>query len=320
MSHSVVKANRKTLDEMKGYYAKDLKAKTPNGAVFSAKHPNCTITAYQSGKVLFQGKGAEQEAKKWQQQTTLQTAKKKESSSVRSVDQHSFQPPKNIETYAVIGSDEVGTGDFFGPMTVVAAFVAKEQLQELQQIGVKDSKHLSDREIVSIAKKIVDLIPYSLLVLPNEKYNDLQRRGMNQGKMKARLHNRVLDRCIQKTNEASLNYDAILVDQFVKPESYFSYLKGESNIIRDKSMYFATQAEQIHLSVAAASIIARYAFLKEWEKMEKYVGMTIPKGAGPKVDDAAVAILNRHGEKTLYKLVKWHFANTDKAKKIANKR
>ena len=93
---------------------------------------------------------------------------------------------------SVIGSDEVGTGDYFGPITVVSAFVKTEQLSELRAMGVRDSKDLTDPQIISIAKKIAKVVPYSLLILKNEKYNELQQRGMSQGKIKALLHNQAL--------------------------------------------------------------------------------------------------------------------------------
>lgn len=41
-----------------------------------------------------------------------------------------------------IGSDEVGTGDYFGPIVVTASFVDKKMMSKLYELGVRDSKKL----------------------------------------------------------------------------------------------------------------------------------------------------------------------------------
>ena len=69
MSHTVLTVSSTTLSEMKTHYASQAASKLPTGAVFTAKTAACTITGYRSGKVLFQGKDALQEAAKWQGET-----------------------------------------------------------------------------------------------------------------------------------------------------------------------------------------------------------------------------------------------------------
>lgn len=312
MSNSVIKVNASTIDEMKNYYATNVIAKLPPGSVFVAKVDNLTITAYKSGKVLFQGSGAEEESNKWSRNTTNIADSKEKRSSIKNM--HDFAPPVNIAALSIIGSDEVGTGDYFGPITVVSAFASKVHLAQLKQLGVKDSKNLNDRQISEIAKTIINVIPYSLLVLHNEKYNELQASGYSQGKMKALLHNQAIANLIKKT--ANESCDGILIDQFAEPGVYFNYLKGQANVVRDR-VYFSTKAEGVHLSVAAASIIARYAFIKEFEKLSAKAGVELPKGAGAKVDEVAAGLIRSKGETVLKHIAKLHFANTEKARKIA---
>ncbi|PGZ07074.1 ribonuclease HIII, partial [Bacillus thuringiensis] len=79
-------------------------------------------------------------------------------------------PPASIGTMSIAGSDEVGTGDYFGPMTVVAVYVDAKQIPLLKELGVKDSKNLNDAQITAIAKQLLHVVPYSSLVLHNEKY------------------------------------------------------------------------------------------------------------------------------------------------------
>ncbi|WP_270179525.1 ribonuclease HIII [Alkalihalobacillus sp. CinArs1] len=310
MSQVVITVLPSIMTEMKNKYNSMLTDKQPPGSVFVAKLPSCTITAYRSGKVLFQGAGAETEAKPWQSADAPSPKKK----SAKKVCDHQYAPPSTISSLSAIGSDEVGTGDFFGPMTVVAAFVDKKQMPLLKELGVRDSKGMKDPEIIEIAKNLIKTIPYSLLILPNEKYNAMQRKGMNQGKMKALLHNQA----IQNVQKKVPSYDAILVDQFAKPEVYFNYLKGQPTIVKD-SVYFATKAEELHLAVAAASIIARYSFVMEMNRLGKENNVELPKGAGPVVDQAAAKLIQKHGEDVLNKVAKVHFANSQKAIKLVEK-
>ena len=108
--------------------------------------------------------------------------------------------------------------------------------------------------------------------------------------------------------------------QFGERWVYYNYLKNESEVVRE-NVLLTTKAEGLHLSVAAASVLARVAFLEEMDRMSASVGMTLPKGAGPKVDEIAAKILLKHGEDKLKTITKWHFANLDKARKlVARKR
>lgn len=305
LSNIVLKVSHSVLSSMKTHYADDLTAKLPTGAVFCAKRNGCTITAYKSGKVLFQGNSAEQESKKWEQDSL--PSEKKSSMSKSSV------LPSGFSSLSVIGSDEVGTGDYFGPITVVAAFVRKDKILDLKHLGVQDSKQLSDQRIIDIAKQLVHTIPYSLLVLHNEKYNELQKNGMSQGKMKALLHNRALLNVLHKISPEKP--DAILVDQFAEEPLYFRYLEKEKEICKE-NVYFQTKGENVHIAVAAASILARFAFLREIEKLSKEAGFTLPKGAGSIVDEAAARLIAEKGEESLNYFAKRHFANTEKALRL----
>ncbi|MDR7073721.1 ribonuclease HIII [Fictibacillus barbaricus] len=312
MAHVVKKMTNSEILAMKNELASAITDKTPPGAIFTAKLKECTITAYQSGKVLFQGKRAEEASQNYAGKISPSKEKK-----ATSKPQHGFAPPPNIAELSIIGSDEVGTGDYFGPMTVVAAYVSSDRLELVKELGVKDSKNLNDKQIVQIAKELIHTIPYSLLVLPNEKYNALQQKGMTQGKIKALLHNRALQNVKLKIEGEKL--DGVLIDQFCEPCVYFNYLKSEQNLLRE-GLYFSTKGESIHLSVAAASILARYSFIKEMDKLGSKFHTVLPKGAGPHVDVKAAELIEKHGESVLNTLTKKHFANTQKAMNLLKKK
>ncbi|SER90480.1 ribonuclease HIII [Salipaludibacillus aurantiacus] len=315
MSYEVLKVQKKDLAMLKKHYMSSLKEKTPQGAVFAAKTGHCNITAYQSGKVLFQGKGAPSEAAKWKGKEGVKTDKKKpvkKTGSAR-VDNHSYYPPDKIEEKIVLGSDETGTGDYFGPVTVVCVHLTEEQMSTIDSWGVRDSKTIKDETIRELAPRLLKECTYSLLVLNNEKYNRMQEQGMNQGQMKALLHHQAIENVMEKCKEKGLHYEGVLVDQFVSPDGYFKYLAAKKKAwISEKPIYFATKAEGLHPAVAAASILARYSFLQEMDKISQLLNTPVPKGAGPHVDKAAKQILLNKGKDTLYKVTKWHFSNTQR--------
>ncbi|MBU5593629.1 ribonuclease HIII [Amphibacillus sp. MSJ-3] len=305
MGQIVLQLSNETLLKMKETYHKFLIA-TPPGALFSARTANTTITAYKSGKVLFQGKTPEVEANKWGSALPNQkhAHKKKET-------KHRYLPDQDLFTASIIGSDEAGTGDYFGPITVSAAYVKSDQIELLKELGVRDSKSLSDQSILDIAQQIFLLeIPYSLMILPNPKYNQLQKEGWSQGKMKTMLHDAAINSLLSKISP--IKPDGILIDQFSEPHVYLNHLKSENKILPD-STYFITKAESQSTAVATASIIARASFVGEISRLSKQVGFTLPKGASAKVDQAASYIIQKKGVAYLHNVAKVHFANTKKA-------
>ncbi|WP_042354844.1 ribonuclease HIII [Bacillus rubiinfantis] len=318
MGQVVLICEKDEIEEMKNYYRKQVTDKNPPGSIFTAKTTGCSITAYRSGKVLFQGANCESEAEKWRVSDGKKQKPAGAGTTAKAKNTAKNTLPAGFNKLSVIGSDEVGTGDYFGPITVVAAYVKSENIPLLKELGVKDSKELNDEKIIAIAKVIKDVIPFSLMTLKNEKYNVVQQQaGMTQGKMKALLHNQAILNVLRKISPDKP--DAVLIDQFVQPSTYFQHLKGQKEIARE-DVYFSTKAEGIHLAVAAASILARYAFIQYIDKLSGSAGFPIPKGAGAHVDEAAAKLILQKGRQSLGQFVKLHFANTDKALALVQKK
>ncbi|ARA98867.1 ribonuclease HIII [Geobacillus thermodenitrificans] len=310
MSNYVIHADQKLLATLRAYYKDALSDRLPAGALFAAKRPDVTITAYRSGKVLFQGKAAEQEAAKWMENHTAPENKPKDQNRAKTT----ALSEQELGSLSAIGSDEVGTGDYFGPIVVAAAYVDRGHLDRIAALGVKDSKQLNDETITRIAPTIMETVPYAVTVLTNAEYNRWQQSGMPQTKMKALLHNRTLAKLIDDI--APIEPEAIIIDQFLERNSYFRYLEDETRIVRER-VHCLPKAEGVHVAVAAASIIARYMFLAEMDKLSRTVGLPLPKGAGAIVDEAAAQLIRQQGVGALETCAKLHFANTKKALDIA---
>ena len=250
----------------------------PDYTHYQFKIKDCTITAYTSGKVVFQGKN-------------IPTTKK--------------QPSKQ-NVFPQAGSDEVGTGDFFGPVVVAATIIQKENEQKIRSLGVDDSKTMTDIKIREVAPLLQTLCEYSVLIVSNEKYNAIHETH-NLNSIKAKLHNQAY---VNLVNKGYTLPSLKIIDQFAKEDLYYQYIQYEPNVI--KGCHFETKAEHKYLSVASASVLARYAFLKTWDEMEEKYNFTFPKGAGSAVDTAAQEFVNQYGFDALKKVAKIHFKNTDK--------
>ena len=300
----VFKVSDNIREKMIEYYMDKRKEKTPPYAVFQAVEADTVVTLYESGKVMFQGISADIDANMWRDQEkflnnidvdTRTTEEKKETL----VDKSNYY-------YSAIGSDEVGTGDYFLPIVVTACFMDKVNIKFLESLKVHDSKKLTDKKILSVAPLIMKKIPYESIILSNKEYNEWVNKGINMNKVKAIMHNKMLF----KMKSKGFNYDKIIVDQFCLPGVYYNYLRE----VKDKvtGITFMTKAEDKNLSVACASIISRYIFLKEQEKLEKSLGVLIPKGAGIKVDEAGKELVKSKGKDVLNEISKISFKNTNR--------
>ena len=291
---------------MMEFYKDRMLDKRPPYSIFQVKEYDCVITLYESGKVMFQGIGADIEASYWIEEERIKNGRVIDITTGK--DKKNTPEARILFNESTIGSDEVGTGDFFGPIVVTATYVSKENISFLVDLGVRDSKKITDDKIKKIAPSIIKKIPYTTFILTNTSYNKNWSEDLNMNKIKAILHNKVL---VSMKNK-NYPYEKIVVDQFVYPAKYFEHIKEAKEKVTD--ITFTTKAEDKCLSVAAASIISRYIFLGEMEKLSKEMGMTIPKGAGPNVDEVGIEIVKKYGFDKLYDIAKMNFKNKDKIK------
>lgn len=315
MSYSLKNQSPKQLQAIKDYYQAFLQAKVPAHASFVAKAPGVTITAYNSGTVLFQGNNAETEGHRWDQSQSSSVSTPPSTSNTMKSNKSGTSLPTGFASWNVIGSDEVGNGSYLGPVVVCATYVTKEQMPLLKELGVKDSKMLKDSDIIKIAADLKHVIQYQELIVTPKKYNEIQP-NYNVNRMKVALHNQAIYLLLKKI--APEKPQGILIDQFTPESNYRKYLSQEQNQVQ-APLYFTTKGEQYHLAVAAASIICRASFLNELKKASKELGFTVPSGAGKTSDLAAAKILKRGGMELLSNYAKLHFANTQKAQKLIKK-
>ncbi|MCI5703506.1 MAG: ribonuclease HIII [Erysipelotrichaceae bacterium] len=307
-----VKITEETKKAMDEFYKDLVRPKTPQYALFQADDGDTVVTLYESGKAVFQGKDADLASQYWIETEKINAGTVHYTNSDEKGKKEKKEIKKDMKLYnaTTIGSDEVGTGDYFGPIVVTACYVNKENKDFLEELGVRDSKKLTDEKILEIVPKIVRVIPYNTVILNNKEYNSRYSSNINMNAIKAIMHNKVLSNISKEHND----FEYAVVDQFTYPNAYFSYLKNCSNIFRN--ITFLTKAEDQVLSVACASIISRYVFIKEMAKISKELGILIPKGASTAVDEVALKIASEKGFDVLTNYVKLNFKNTEKVKEL----
>lgn len=288
----VIKVDEETKNKMIEYYKDKKREKTPPYAIFQAEEEDTIITLYESGKAMFQGTSAFVDANMWK--------------AIKENDEDDKNEIDYLNTTSV-GSDEVGTGDYFGPIVVTSCYVKKEDLPFLKDLGCTDSKKITDEKIKKIAPEIIKKIKYKSIILSNEEYNQKYSKENNMNKIKAIMHNRVLSLILDEINE---KLDYIIVDEFAKENRYYSYLNEIPSVI--KNITFVTKAESKNMAVACASIISRYIFLQEFDKLSDTYHIPLPKGSGANVDKIGEELVEKYGKEVLEKTTKKNFSNTSR--------
>jgi len=172
-----------------------------------------------------------------------------------------------------------------------------------QELGIKDSKRLSDNRIRDLADSIKQGYTFSVVAIGPEKYNALYEKFRNLNKLLAWAHSRVIENILEE-----VNCSRVITDQFGDERFVTSALMKKGKAIE---LVQRPKAEE-DLAVAAASILARAEFLKRLHFLSKDAGLELPKGASSRVEEAAINLVKKHGVQVLDKYAKVHFKTTKK--------
>ena len=197
-----------------------------------------------------------------------------------------------------IGVDESGKGDFFGPLCIAGVLVNEKSEKLFTELGIKDSKKISDKKILELEKSIRANAVHSVVAISNGRYNELYANIKNLNKLLAWGHARVIEN-ICENNEC----DYALSDQF-----------GDESLIKSALMKYGRNIElrqmvraESDIAVAAASILARATYVRKMAEMEQTYGVKFPKGCAQQVKDAAKEFIDKYGKARLSEVCKTHF-------------
>ena len=271
-------------------------------ARWRARREKTTVVAYDSGKLVVQGKGTADLVQFVIEPEILGEARFGYEHVLAEIEQ-----PEMFEPHA--GIDESGKGDYFGPMVIAAVYVEPESAREMAQVGVVDSKAIgSARRIDELAGKIRSITRggFSVVAIGPESYNRLYGTFGNVNRMLGWGHARSLENLLERVPDCP----RALSDQFGSKQTVLrALMERGSQIVLEQE----TKAER-DVAVAAASVLARSEFVKRLDQLGQRVGVRLPKGAGPPVDRVAAQLFAQGGEQLLRTVAKLHFRTTAKAR------
>lgn len=209
--------------------------------------------------------------------------------------------------FPIIGTDESGKGDYFGPLVSAAVYVDEQTAKLLAFEGVRDSKKLSDKKNEDLAERIVKICNdrYSIIEISPEKYNDLYdqfiREKKNLNTLLAWGHAKAIEELLAK-----VECNNAIADQFADERFILSKLQEKGKKLNLIQMHKAEE----NIAVAAASILARARFLQKLSKLSSEYNLELPKGASISVIKTAKSIVATYGKNALRKIAKLHFKTT----------
>ena len=259
-------------------------------ARFSAKGDGVVVTLYTSGKLVVQGAAAALFAERYAPEASSVASKSKAKKSAPA--------PEPIAPDSVtVGSDECGKGDFLGPLVVCAARMTPKEAEELLGAGVMDSKALDDKKALALGALLRERLEHCVVRLDPAEYNPRWRAAGNLNELLGDMH-------AEAIRSVTQDGDHVIIDKFAREELMERRLDG-----MEISLLQRTKAEE-ELCVAAASIIAREAFLVGLDELSREWGLELRKGAGAPADQAAREFVSTFGAERLAEVAKVHFKNT----------
>lgn len=201
-----------------------------------------------------------------------------------------------------LGNDEVGKGDYYGPLVVCSVFVDAHVRDLAISLGVADSKKISDPKIVDIFNQLKDSVVYSSEIVLPSRYNEELRMFKNVSYFLASLHASCAKQLVEKLGEENV-YNCV-VDQFSADKGRLvkAFEKVRVNLVQ-------FHKGESDIAVALASIFARAIFLREWGIMNEKYSLDFPKGATD-VIRFGKEFVEKYGEKELYNVAKISFRTT----------
>jgi len=209
--------------------------------------------------------------------------------------------------FPIIGTDESGKGDYFGPLVSAGVYVDEQSARDLIECGVKDSKKLSDSRNLELAWEIARICKgrFAIIEISPEKYNDLYEQFRKEKKKLNTLlawgHAKAIEEILLK-----VDCKVAIADQFGDESFILGKLQEKGKKLKLIQMHKAEQ----NMAVAAASILARARFLEKLSKLSNEYKIDLPKGASQTVIENAKRVVNMYGKETLRKVAKLHFKTT----------
>ena len=116
-----------------------------------------------------------------------------------------------------IGCDEVGVGDYYGPVVTCACYLKPNNITLLKNLSINDSKLMSDHKVLKSFEILSKKIKYQATICNNRTYNQLHDKYRNNKIILTFLHNKTLISLKKNINDSKTK---IVMDEFTSPQIY----------------------------------------------------------------------------------------------------
>ena len=212
----------------------------------------------------------------------------------------------DIDLKPRLGVDEVGKGDYFGPLVVVSCFVNEDFIDKYNGLGIGDSKKFSDSKIRIMYDTLKSYKYYYTSIIYPRRYNSLYAELKNVAILLAKEHSRVIEMGLEDLKKKDIVCERVVIDQF---SSRKSRITDELGPLANEIEFVQFHKGESDMAVACASILARGIFLEEMDKMKDEYYFDFPKGAS-NVIAPAKEFVKRYGVEELEKVAKISFKTT----------
>jgi len=178
----------------------------------------------------------------------------------------------------IIGSDETGKGEWYGPLVVVAVALEPNQINYFRKLGIKDSKLLKIEKVLELAKKIIEekqILFHKVILKPyiyNEKYSEFKKENKNLNDLLAWAHSAAIKELLNRVDYEN-SILKIIIDKFdfFKTDYRLKNIKSQNIKIIQK-----TKGES-ETAVALASILAKYYFENTLKELNDEYNLNLKK-------------------------------------------
>jgi len=190
-----------------------------------------------------------------------------------------------------LGIDDAGRGPVIGPMVLAGCLIDDKVSEELKKLGVKDSKQLTQKRREFLAKIIKEKAETFEVVVLHPDEIDKKMGKINLNDLEAIATARIINKINKGFNKIRVVVDCPSVS-IIK---WTDLLKTKINNLSNLDVSCEHKADQNHIAVSAASVLAKTVREIEMDKLREKYGPEI--GSGYTSDPSTQKFLEKYAKK-----------------------
>ena len=174
-----------------------------------------------------------------------------------------------------LGIDDAGRGPVIGPMVLAGCLIDEETEAEFKKLGVKDSKQLTPKRrefLMDLIRKKAET--FETVIISASEIDRLNKKGVKLNEVEAFASARI----INKINKGYKKIKVVLDCPSTSIVKWQDFLKTKIKNLSNLEISCEHKADQNHIAVSAASILAKSIREKEMFKLKEIYGEEMGSG------------------------------------------